>query len=94
MAKVYAWRDLLEEREQKSAAYKSTKVKRAQECPTSNDCDHVLNTQVPSEVYLPDKTDQLITLFHKEHSADTAKLRRMNGYWQIPKLGRTPTRDR
>lgn len=30
VAKVYAWRDLLEEREQKSAAYKSTKVKWAQ----------------------------------------------------------------
>jgi len=72
--KVYAWRDLLEEREQKSAAYKSTKV--------------------PSEVFLPDKTDQLVTLFHKEHTADTARLRRMNGYWQIPKLGKTPTRDR
>ena len=26
VTKVYAWRDLLEEREQKSAAYKSTKV--------------------------------------------------------------------
>ena len=30
VTKVYAWRDLLEEREQKSAAYKSTKVKWAQ----------------------------------------------------------------
>ena len=45
-------------------------------------------------MYLPDKTDQLITLFHKEHSVDTARVRRMNGYWQIPKLGQTPTRDR
>ena len=50
--------------------------------------------QVPSEVFLPDKTDHLVTLFHKEHSADTARVRRMNGYWQIPKLGKTPTRDR
>ena len=50
--------------------------------------------QVPSEVFLPDKTDQLVTLFHKEHTADTARLRRMNGYWQIPKRGKTPTRDR
>ena len=50
--------------------------------------------QVPSEVFLPDRTDQLVTLFHREHSADTARLRRMNGYWQIPKLGKTPTRDR
>ena len=50
--------------------------------------------QVPSEVFLPDKTDHLVTLFHKEHSADTARVRRMNGYWQIQKLGKTPTRDR
>ena len=26
--------------------------------------------QVPSEVYLPDKTCQLVTLFHKEHRED------------------------
>ena len=37
VAKVYAWRDLLEEREQKSAAYKSTKVKWNQESQTAND---------------------------------------------------------
>jgi len=71
--KVYAWRDLLEEREPKSRVYSCTKV--------------------PSEVYLPDKTSQLVTLYHKEHSNE-GKIKRMNGYWQIPKIGPTPTRDR
>ena len=89
--KVYAWRDMLEEREQKSAAYKSTKVNVIHVFLKQQE---VACCQVPSEVYLPDKTNQLLTLFHKDHSADTARLRRLNGYWQIPKLGRTPTRDR
>ena len=45
--KVYAWRDLLEEKELKSHAFSCT--------------------QVPSEVYLPDKTKQMIKVYHKSH---------------------------
>ena len=47
--KVYAWRDLLEERELKSQNYSCTKL--------------------PSEVFMPDKTGHLLTLFHKEHQS-------------------------
>ena len=69
--------------------------------------------QVPSEVYMPDKTSHLLNLFHKEHSADVTSVRRVrrgadtnhrpdpdtfplqvDGYWQIPRLGKTPTRDK
>merc|ERR1711953_205676 len=71
--KVYAWRDLLEERELKSQNYSCTKL--------------------PSEVFMPDKTKHLLTLFHKDHQAQ-GKVKRMNGYWQVPRLGPTPTRDR
>merc|ERR1712083_716865 len=71
--KVYAWRDLLEERELKSQSYSCTKV--------------------PSEVFLPDKTKHLLTLFHKNHQTE-GRVKRMNGYWQVPRLGPTPTRDR
>ena len=50
-------------------------------------------TKVPSEVFLPDKTKHLLTLFHKDHESE-GKLRRVDGYWQVPRLGPTPTRDR
>ena len=33
-------------------------------------------TKVPSEVYLPDKTSQLVTLYHKEHSNE-GKIKRV-----------------
>lgn len=71
--KVYAWRDLLEEREHKSQGYSCTKV--------------------PSAVFLPDKTEHLLTLFHREHQTE-GNLKRINGYWQVPRLGAPPTRDR
>jgi len=48
---------------------------------------------VPSEVYLPDKTNQLLTVFHKEHITD-GKVRNRGGYWQIPRLGPLMTRDK
>jgi len=49
--------------------------------------------QVPSEVYLPDKTKQMISVYHRNHD-NHGKVRNVNGYWQIPKLGPTMTRDR
>ena len=55
--KVYAWRDLLEERELKSQNYSCTKL--------------------PSEVFLPDKTAHLLTLFHKEHQ-EQGKVKRVS----------------
>jgi len=49
--------------------------------------------QVPSEVYLPDKTNQMIKVYHKSHE-NAGKVRNVNGYWQIPKLGPSMTRDK
>ena len=87
--KVYAWRGLLEEKELKSHSFSCI--------------------QVPSEVYLPDKTNQMIKVYHKSHE-NAGKVRnvsktqknnqvkfchlKVNGYWQIPKLGPSMTRDK
>jgi len=71
--KVYAWRDLLEEKEPKSHSFSYT--------------------QVPSEVFLPDQTKQMLNVYHKDHE-NVGKVKRMNGYWQIPRLGPPVTRDR
>jgi len=49
--------------------------------------------QVPSEVYLPDKTGQMISVYHRQHRED-GKVRKVNGVWQVPHLGPSITRDR
>jgi hypothetical protein len=50
-------------------------------------------TQVPSEVYLPDKTNQMLQVYHKPR-ADEGKVRKVNGVWKIPRLGPSMTRDK
>ena len=87
MCQVYAWRGLLEERQPKSHVYSCTKVRSMMDiiCQGSTflhlymTCPRV---QVPSEVYMPDKTSHLLNLFHKEHSADVTSVRRVRGRYQ------------
>jgi len=49
--------------------------------------------QVPSEVFLPDKTSQMLSVYHREHKED-GKVRKVDGVWQVPHLGPSITRDR
>ena len=95
MCQVYAWRGLLEERQPKSHVYSCTKVRSIMVitgqgqpfpiyCTMYNvNLHHLLHVQVPSEVYMPDKTSHLLNLFHKEHSADVTSVRRVRGRYHL-----------
>ena len=91
MCQVYAWRGLLEERQPKSHVYSCTKVRSMMVITgQGSTLPHLLHdicityyiVQVPSEVYMPDKTSHLLNLFHKEHSADVTSVRRVRGRYQ------------